>query len=353
MVCNVKVVFAVQALPRFHAMVNGSEFAPELPIAECGGDVVECEECSYSGQGGVSCPTSQGGVSCPASSSAEVIQDSDEEFLEELLTVPAQSYVSDDEFLDELLKAPEGTTPGTLQILRDSEASVASIGSGARQGHLSCQASMAVLARGAAQGGESCPAPKPKRKPKSGDIPCHGCPDEMMDLHAKAMVQVSFKNSYIEEAGLRVMIRDCISNFSPQGLDQLAVNLQQQVFGVLEHRGICIFKIGITRDPVWRMFNPGFGYAVYGDPASGELFSSMNLLVASFPAVCAYLEAALIRMCQSRPGCRNILPGGESAPKAGLCYVYVVSEPCGQGKPTRKRRAKASTFGGPDKRAVA
>ena len=338
-------------------MLKGTEFAPELPIAECGGDVVEGVECSFSGQGGVSCPASssvgKGGVSCPASSSVQVVQDSEEEFLEELLTVPVQSYASDDEFLDELLKAPEGATTGTLQILRDSEANMASIGSGARQSHLSCQASMAVHARGAAQGGESCPAPKPKRKSKSGDIPCHGCPDEMMDLHAKAMVHVSFRNSHIEDVGLRVMIRDCISNFSPQGLDQLAVNLQQQVFGVLEHRGICIFKIGITRDPVWRMFNPGFGYAVHGDPASGELFSSMNLLVASFPAVCAYLEESLIRMCKSRPGCRNILSGGESAPKSGLCYVYVVSEPCGDGKPTRKRRARASALGGLDKRAVA
>ena len=158
----------------------------------------------------------------------------------------------------------------------------------------------------------------------------------MMEQHARAMVSASLRQGQIVVEGLRVMIRDGISDFSPPALEQVALRLQERLIGVLEQCGICIFKIGITRDPVYRMFNSGYGYAV-----CGEVYSSMTLLMVSFPAVCAYLERALIHIFQSQAGCRNMAPGGESAPKSGLCYVYVVTQPCGDGKPIRKRKGIA------------
>ena len=83
-------------------------------------------------------------------------------------------------------------------------------------------------------------------------------------------------------------------------------------------------KIGITHDPKRRMFNARYGYAV-----CGELYSQMNLLVASFPDVCAYFETAFISAFSGTPGFRNIRLGGETAPAEGLCYTYLASEPCG------------------------
>ena len=333
----------VDCLSLVSSMESHSTMDPELPIAGCGsGDVAV---------GGLSSQEQdRSGVSCSGPVGAEVVQYSDEDFLSELLTPPAPSQflagdVSDDDFLGELLKVPEGFVPGSLQILRDSQAEVA------RQGML-CGGStsptstrdprpqVAGAARGlygwTSSGGESCPAPKHRLSGRRGDIPCHGCPDEMMEQHARAMVSASLRQGQIVVEGLRVMIRDGISDFSPPALEQVALRLQERLIGVLEQCGICIFKIGIARDPVYRMFNSGYGYAV-----CGEVYSSMTLLMVSFPAVCAYLERALIHIFQSQAGCRNMAPGGESAPKSGLCYVYVVTQPCGDGKPIRKRKGIA------------
>ena len=89
-----------------------------------------------------------------------------------------------------------------------------------------------------------------------------------------------------------------------------------------------MFKIGITHDPSYRMFNPRYGYA-----KKGEIYSLMHVLVASYPWVCGYVERQLIHRFRTRAGCRNTADGGESAPPEGLCYVYVVTQPCGDGKP--------------------
>ena len=81
---------------------------------------------------------------------------------------------------------------------------------------------------------------------------------------------------------------------------------------VAERGGIVAFKVGITRDPVFRMFNRRWGYAV-----AGELFDRMDLLAASFPAVCTRLEQEVIRRVRTDSGCQNVAPGGESAPEEG------------------------------------
>ena len=58
------------------------------------------------------------------------VQDSDDEFLQEILCCPRHSSatailddtVSDDDFLQDLLRTPTGTIPGTLQMLREGTA---------------------------------------------------------------------------------------------------------------------------------------------------------------------------------------------------------------------------------------
>ena len=115
-------------------------------------------------------------------------------------------------------------------------------------------------------------------------------------------------------------------------MQRLASNLCLRIDSLLELRGICIFKIGITRDPCYRMYNDEWGYT-----RRGELYDQMDLLVASYPGVCAYLERLCIRAMQDRQGCRNDAPGGENPPASGICYLYLVSLPCGNGRPIPTR----------------
>ena len=96
-----------------------------------------------------------------------------------------------------------------------------------------------------------------------------------------------------------------------------------------------IFKIGISANAPWRMFNEVYGYAV-----RGERYDRMDVLVASFLAVCAYLERVLIASFRSTLGCRNDAPGGESAPKEGLCFVYLVSLPEAKLRERFRRKAR-------------
>ena len=123
--------------------------------------------------------------------------------------------------------------------------------------------------------------------------------------------------------------------FTLAWLDLVAEGMQGKVRDILSGRGLVVFKIGISAHAPWRMFNQSYGYAV-----SGERYDRMDLLVASFPAPCAYLERALIAAFRGTLGCRNDAPGGESAPKEGLCFVYLVSLP--EAKMQERLRSKAS-----------
>ena len=317
---------------------------PELPIAsECDADLPHGSVASSS------C-----GVT-PVDDTVTEVLDSDDEFLQELIRCPRQlprqpvataivEETSDDEFFKDLLTVPAGSIPGTLQVLREGVAERLSQPVGT--GGVSCPAPQ-PMRRGPggascsgmvdSSGGASCSALQRTRAAckRRGDLPCIGCPETMTDEHAAMMVSVS-QRAQIDDAGIRVLIRAAVSDFGPPGLVQIAGCLQERILGVIEQQGICIFKIGITRDPLHRMFNPRYGYAV-----SGEVYSLMTLLAVSFPAVCAYLETVLIERLRSKLGCRNTAPGGENAPAAGLCYVYVVTQPCGDGKAIHKRKAMA------------
>ena len=330
--CSNSIKLSAQSAHMF-MMADRNATKPELPIADGNGDDRE-----------------DGRFSCEAHSSVEAIKDSDDEFLEDLLRAPAQRPLvvddaSDDEFLQDLLHAHAGSLPGTLQIARGSGGG-SCLTQVARDALVMASTEVARAASAVALTEVARAAPAvasgstkgdwtPKRHAR--DIPCHGCPEQMVEEHADMMLHVSMKPSHIDMAIMRIMIRHATSDFRPSALDHTANTLQDAINAVLEKCGICIFKIGITTDPVYRMFNSGYGYAV-----SGEIFSSMTLLLASFPSVCSYMERALIQRFQARPGCRNTAPGGENAPKSGLCYVYVVYENCGGGKPTRKRKAEST-----------
>lgn len=85
--------------------------------------------------------------------------------------------------------------------------------------------------------------------------------------------------------------------------------------------GLIIFKIGITTDPEFRMHNSAFGYARVG---VGEVYTDMWVLLKGAPGACVQLERSLISVFRNVSGCRNVAPGGETAPKEWPAYTYCV-----------------------------
>jgi hypothetical protein len=197
---------------------------------------------------------------------------------------------SDDEWLQELIIAPTWSVPGTLALLREAERparaafSIACTppepGRPARVAvltHRTVGASLPSEPHGCLsprRAGVSCPPelydpgrpqqcldgasrPAPARqRSRGGDrvLPCHGCIDDMLLEHANIMARLSI-GGHIAITGMHVMIRKHGCNYSCRGLDILAQQMQEHVRRLLEQRGICIFKIGITHDPLHRMFN--------------------------------------------------------------------------------------------------
>ena len=150
--------------------------------------------------------------------------------------------------------------------------------------------------------------------------------------HARMMTWLEQRGEF-DTTMVLVRVRPELLCFTPVGLDRVASQAIRRTEGILEAKGICIFKIGLTHNPLKRMHNPSYGYA-----QRGELYSCMHVLLMSFPSVCAWVEKAAITALRGRPGCRNTLPGGgERAPDRGVCYVYVVTEPCGEGRGIRTR----------------
>ena len=69
----------------------------------------------------------------------------------------------------------------------------------------------------------------------------------------------------------------------------------QSVEALLSRHDPCIFKVGITRDPLWRWKNDIYGYAY-----SRDKWSNMTVIAASpEPLGPSMLEAALIERFQS------------------------------------------------------
>jgi hypothetical protein len=78
-----------------------------------------------------------------------------------------------------------------------------------------------------------------------------------------------------------------------------------------------IFKLGITANPFHRFSNFDWGYRRDG-------YEEMVLLCATLPHWAVALERHLIAAFRSVSGCRNYAPGGESAPRVGPVFVYIV-----------------------------
>ena len=255
-----------------------------------------------------------------------ILQDSGDEWLEHLFSRPVVPPVvvdteSDEEFLQELLTPPPDSTPGTVLALREKRVPCAPQATEPRP------KKEQLRKRPAETQGRP-----PRAKTNKGDnIPCIGCPDEMADEHGALLAGIYDKDQ-ISDGGIMLLFRQNTFQASQQAMQRLSVSLCERIESLLQRRGICIFKIGITRDPCYRMYNEEFGYARHG-----ELYDQMDLLVASYPGVCACLERMCIRSMGKRQGCRNVLPGGENAPASGICYLYVVSLPCGDGRPIPTR----------------
>ena len=122
----------------------------------------------------------------------------------------------------------------------------------------------------------------------------------------------------IQKSLLRSWISATAKELAPASLEVLSNSLAERVRGIVSSPP-CIFKVGLTRDPLWRWRDAPFAYANDVD------FAFMELLLVGSTGLVAHLEAALIARLRSQPGCRNDAPGGESPPPPSYpCYLYVV-----------------------------
>lgn len=273
-----------------------------------------------------------------------------DEWLEELLKPPPPD--SDDEWLQELIRpmAPGGTMPVGHTVVGAMPVGRMAVGRSmpwrhldGHDGHEPSNAREAPL----------CQSPRSSQKPQGAvstpashsgstgssrfeQVACNGDESAMQEelrQHVHFLRSRTWLSGTIHDRGMIPYLVEAAFPFTYAWLDLVAHDLRSSIMGVLSARGLSVFKIGITSHAPHRMFNLSYGYAVRGDR-----FDRMDLLVASFPAACAYLERALIAAFRCTPGCRNDNPGGESVPKEGLCFVYLVSLP--EEEITRRRRAK-------------
>ncbi|CAJ1330128.1 unnamed protein product [Effrenium voratum] len=84
---------------------------------------------------------------------------------------------------------------------------------------------------------------------------------------------------------------------------------KQVVDMLLRKHSPMTFIVGFTHDPVWRWTNDIYGYAL-----AREKWTNMVVLFETKePFSPAMLEAALIDLYKSTPGCKNIRTGGDTA----------------------------------------
>ena len=128
-------------------------------------------------------------------------------------------------------------------------------------------------------------------------MPCHGCPREMTEMCNEMVANIhGVSAGQINALGMLVLIRRDTFVSTEEALSMRGIAISDRAISLTQQRGICIFKIGISRDPYHRMYNPVFGYT-----QRGELYDRMDLLVASYPAVCGHLERLCISRMQGLP----------------------------------------------------
>jgi hypothetical protein len=165
-------------------------------------------------------------------------------------------------------------------------------------------------------------------------LPLRGDVATMIDDHSVEMSSLFARgHGRIHQLCIQVLIDNNDSHaFTRSALSALAAGIADRVRQMLTGRGICIFKIGITRSPLHRAYNNEYGYF-----RRGEIYDQMHVLAATYPAVAVFLERNLIALLRTERGCRNMSDGGESPPPSGLCYVYAVSLEVGNGRPIPMR----------------
>lgn len=199
---------------------------------------------------------------------------------------------------------------------------------------MAAASSRAVLPRPDGQGHDLAPAsssrevPVPKRRRRVADgSKLVQLKEEVAEAiilqHASAMTLAGTHRA-IHSALLRSWIRASTAMLAPTSLAGLVDSLAERCLGlVCAADGVvpsspCVFKVGVTRDPLNRFAQADFKY-------EGE-YTDMELLLVGFPRLCGYLESQLIFRLRSIPGCRNQAPGGESLPPDGcVCYLYIVT----------------------------
>ena len=155
-------------------------------------------------------------------------------------------------------------------------------------------------------------------------------------------------NMLMEELPLGIHMDPLITDFSTAILQSnWEQQLNLQIMNIIQRSGgIVVYKIGITSDPSFRMYNPVWGYA----PTEG--FEEMHLLLAASPTVCAQLERKLIALNREKQGCRNTAPGGENTPPTPPCYTYLVTVACGDGLGIQQRgKSRCNALHGVAKKA--
>jgi hypothetical protein len=217
-------------------------------------------------------------------------QDSDDEFLDDLMTSFRAKHV----FGGSVEAAGTPAASRTAPLVLETKLVVPEITAPA--------AATAVLAKADTEP----TATKPAKRPRLRDSPVNA---------------ISYQASKFTQAGK--VLQDCIA----------------AVDGIVDTSGrLLIYKIGATNDPESR-------WQVYLNDL--DRYENMRIIAQVLSSdACAYLEAAVIREYLGRPGCRNEGLGGErvstASSIAGKYFVYVVWRPLSRLPPVVRSMAQRS-----------
>ena len=217
-------------------------------------------------------------------------QDSDDEFLDDLMTSFRAKHV----FGGSVEAAGTAAASRTAPLVLETRAVVPEIAAPA--------AANAVLAKADTEP----TARKPTKRPRLCDSPANA---------------ISYQASNFIQAGK--VLQDCIT----------------AIDGIVDKSGrLLIYKIGATNDPESR-------WQVYLNDL--DRYENMRIIAQVLSSeACAYLESAVIREYLGRPGCRNVGFGGEristASPIAGRYFVYVVWRPLSRLPPVVRSMAQSS-----------
>ena len=114
------------------------------------------------------------------------------------------------------------------------------------------------------------------------------------------------------------MAKDCEKMKAGKALDHARM-AARSVFSKFSTKGIpYMFKFGVTAGPSHRWENASYGY-------KHDKWDRMYVVhKTDNTGTALMMEAALIALFDSAPGCQNVAKGGENPPRTSPCYVYFV-----------------------------